>query len=73
MNAKMSMAPDSMSGGRVSRPEPCTMLTTPGGKHSRKSSSVGTWHRQPVRGVLRMQQLPMIRAGMRLVYVSLNG
>mmetsp|Transcript_10924 Transcript_10924/g.17882 ORF Transcript_10924/g.17882 Transcript_10924/m.17882 type:complete len:215 (-) Transcript_10924:114-758(-) len=73
MKAKISTFPVSMIGGRVVRPAPWMMFTTPAGKHLAKRSRVGIWHRQPVRGVLRTMVFPMSRAGKSTVYVSLKG
>ena len=73
MNASTSTPPDAIIGGATARPVPLTVLTTPRGKASQSASSSGACSSVPGRGVFMTAVLPMMSAGMSVVYVSLSG
>ena len=73
MNASSDTRPDLMIGVMMVDPLPLMMLTTPGGKQSRKASSSGTLSSEPNRGSFEMIGLPISTAGMSVAKVSLRG
>ena len=73
IRASTSTCPDASMRGTTSSPGAYTVLTTPGGKASRNTSSKGSNNSAPYCGGLSTTQLPISSAGTSVQKVSFSG